>query len=150
MTRASLSDTLTALALGALPEHDHLIVEEAEISLPLLVPFAYILLRSSDVGLDRAIALVFRGRVWGLLANTMTLLVLVSVLAVTIGTVSAFLLERFRIFGRSFFAVTVTLPLCIPAFVSGFSWISLSFRFSGLGGAVMVMTMVAGIPSFAA
>lgn len=37
MTRASLSETLTALALGALPEHDHLIVEEAEISLPLLV-----------------------------------------------------------------------------------------------------------------
>jgi hypothetical protein len=37
MTRASLADTLTALALGALPEHDHLVVEEAEISLPLLV-----------------------------------------------------------------------------------------------------------------
>lgn len=37
MTRASLADTLTALALGAVPEHDHLVVEEAEISLPLLV-----------------------------------------------------------------------------------------------------------------
>lgn len=112
------------------------------ISLPLLIPFAYILLRSSEVGVDRAIALVFRERVWMLLGNTMTLLVLVSTIAVVLGTVSAFLLERYRIFGKTFFSVATTLPLCIPAFVASFSWISLSFRFAGLPGSVLVMTMV--------
>ncbi|HLS18440.1 MAG TPA: hypothetical protein VK090_01405, partial [Paracoccaceae bacterium] len=112
------------------------------ISLPLLIPFAYILLRSSEVSLDRAIALIFRERVWMLLGNTMTLLVLVSSISVVLGTASAFLLERYRIFGKSFFSVAVTLPLCIPAFVASFSWISLSFRFSGLPGSVLVMTMV--------
>lgn len=112
------------------------------ISLPLLIPFAYILLRSAEVGLERAIALLFRERVWLLLSNTMTLLVLVSVISMIIGTVSAFLLERFHIIGRTFFSVTTTLPLCIPAFVASFSWISLSFHFAGLPGSVMVMTMV--------
>jgi hypothetical protein len=37
MSRRTLSETLTALALGAAPDHPHLVVEEAEISLPLLV-----------------------------------------------------------------------------------------------------------------
>jgi iron(III) transport system permease protein len=114
----------------------------AGISAPMLIPPAYIILRSSDVGFDRAIALIFRERVWSLLGNTMTLLVLVSVLAICIGTASAFLLERYRIRGRRFFSITITLPLCIPAFVSSFSWVSLSFRFTGLPGSVLVMTMV--------
>jgi hypothetical protein len=37
MSRPTLADTLTALAFGAAPQHPHLVVEEAEISLPLLV-----------------------------------------------------------------------------------------------------------------
>lgn len=37
MTRATLSQTLTALAEGASPRHDHLTVDEAEIVLPMLV-----------------------------------------------------------------------------------------------------------------
>lgn len=114
----------------------------AVIAAPMLVPIAYILLRSSEVGLSRAVALVFRERVWMLLGNTMTLLVVVSVLSTILGTVSAFVLDRYRIFGRSFFSVAVTLPLCIPAFVAGFSWVSLSFRLTGLPGSVLVMTMV--------
>lgn len=114
----------------------------ALVALPMLIPFAYILLRSGEVGLVRAAALVFRERVWMLLGNTMTLLVVVSVLSMVLGTASAFILERYRVFGRSFFSVAVTLPLCIPAFVAGFSWVSLSFRFTGLPGSVLVMTMV--------
>jgi hypothetical protein len=37
MKRRTLADTLTELAFGAAPDHPHLVVEEAEISLPLLV-----------------------------------------------------------------------------------------------------------------
>src|SRR5690625_1166011 len=112
------------------------------ISLPILIPFAYILLRSSEVGLDRAIALVFRERVWMLLVNTMTLLVLVSAISIVLGTVSAFLLERYQIVGKSFFSVVSTVPLCIPAFIGSFRWISLSFRFAGRPGSVFVLSMV--------
>lgn len=112
------------------------------ISVPMLIPFAYIFSRSSDVSLQRAIELIFRERVWLLLGNTMALLFLVSIIAMSIGTVSAFLLERYRIFGKAFFSVAATLPLCIPAFVASFSWISLSFRFSGLPGSVLVMSIV--------
>ena len=37
MSRMTLSDTLTALALGVDPGHDIVSVEEAEISLPMIV-----------------------------------------------------------------------------------------------------------------
>ena len=37
MRRPELADTLTALALGACPEHETIVVEAAEISLPLVV-----------------------------------------------------------------------------------------------------------------
>lgn len=118
------------------------------ISLPLLLPFAYVLLRSSEVGLQRAVALVFRERVWMLFGNTVLLLVLVTALAITLGTVSAFLLQRYRVRGAAFYRVACTLPLCIPAFVASYSWISLSFRFEGLPGAVLVMTMTSAPLAF--
>lgn len=109
--------------------------------MPLLLPFAYVLLRSFEVGWDRAIELVFRQRVWDLLTNTLLLLILVTTIAMTMGTISAFLLERYRILGKSFFRVSSTLPLCIPAFVSSFTWISLTFEMEGLLGATIVMTL---------
>lgn len=111
------------------------------VSLPMLLPFVYVLLRSSDVGWSRAIELVFRERVWLLFGNTVLLLTLVTSFSMVLGTISAFALERYRIFGAAFFRVTSTLPLCIPAFVASFSWISLSFKMEGLLGSVLVMTM---------
>lgn len=111
------------------------------ISLPMLLPFAYVLLRSFDVGTQRAIELLFRERVWALFGNTLVLLVLVTALAIFLGTVAALLLERYRIAGSTFFKVSSTLPLCIPAFVASYTWISLSFKMEGLWGAVLVMTM---------
>ncbi|MEJ5081448.1 ABC transporter permease [Ochrobactrum sp. MYb379] len=112
------------------------------ISVLMLIPLAYIAIRTSNVGMDRAVALLFRERTWSLLGNTMILAILVSLISVSVGTCSALLLERYRIRGRQFFSLTITLPLCIPAFVSSFSWLSLSFRFSGLAGSVLVMSMV--------
>ena len=53
-----------------------------------------------------------------------------------------FLLERYRFFGKAFFfEVAMTLPLCIPAFVSCFTWISLTFRVEGFWGTIGIMTL---------
>ncbi|WP_084493558.1 ABC transporter permease [Brackiella oedipodis] len=111
------------------------------LTVPLLFPFLYLFLRSYDVGLNRAIELVFRERVWMLFSNTMILLVVVTGLSIVIGTVAAFALERYKIWGAPFFRVAATLPLCLPASVTSYTWISLSFKFEGLPGALLVMTM---------
>ena len=111
------------------------------IGLPLLLPFLYILFRAIEVGLDRSFELLIRPRMAELLSNTMLLMVCVTIGSIFLGTLCAFLLERYRFFGKSFFEVAMSLPLCIPAFVSCFTWISLTFRVEGFWGTIGIMTL---------
>jgi iron(III)-transport system permease protein hFbpB len=71
----------------------------------------------------------------------MLLMVCVTIGAISLGTLCAFLLERCRFFGKAFFEVAMSLPLCIPAFVSCFTWISLTFRVEGFWGTIGIMTL---------
>ena len=48
------------------------------ISLPLLLPFLYVIERAADVGLARSIELLWRPRMWELLSNTLLLMVFVT------------------------------------------------------------------------
>ena len=50
-------------------------------------------------------------------------------------------LERSNLPGRRIWGVILCLPFAVPAFVSGFTWVSLSPRFEGLGGAILVMAL---------
>lgn len=111
------------------------------IGLPLCLPFLYVILRATDVGLMRSVELLFRPRMAELLSNTMLLMICVTIGAISLGTLCAFLLERYRFFGKAFFEVAMTLPLCIPAFVSCFTWISLTFRVEGFWGTIGIMTL---------
>ena len=111
------------------------------ISLPLLLPFLYVIVRALEVGWTRSLELLWRPRMWELLSNTLLLMVCVTFGAITLGTLCAFLLERYRFWGKSFFQVAMTLPLCIPAFVSCFTWISLTFRVEGFWGTIGIMTL---------
>lgn len=72
------------------------------ISLPLLLPFICIIERAADVGLARSIELLWRPRMWELLSNTLLLMVFVTIFAIILGTLCAFLLERYRFWGKGF------------------------------------------------
>ena len=111
------------------------------ISLPLILPFLYVVVRAVDVGWVRSIELLWRPRMWELLSNTLLLMVCVTTFSIILGTVCAFLLERYRFWGKPFFKVAMTLPLCIPAFVSCFTWISLTFSVEGFWGTIGIMTL---------
>ena len=111
------------------------------IALPLLLPFLYVIVRAWEVGLHRSIELLWRPRMADLLLNTLLLMFCVTVGSIILGTFCAFLLERYRFFGKAFFQVAITLPLCIPAFVSCFTWISLTFRVEGFWGTIGIMTL---------
>ena len=88
----------------------------------------------------RSIELLWRPRMWELLSNTVLLMVFVTLLPL-FSARYAFLLERYRFWEKAFFQVAMTLPLCIPAFVSCFTWISLTFRVEGLWGTIGIMTL---------
>ena len=88
------------------------------ISLPLLLPFLYVIERAADVGLARSIELLWRPRMWELLSNTLLLMVFVTLFAIILGTLCAFFIRTLSLLGKRLFQVAMTLPLCIPAFVS--------------------------------
>jgi len=65
----------------------------------------------------------------------------VTAACAAIGLSLAWLLERSDLPGRRIWGVVLCLPFAVPAFVSSFTWVSLSAGFEGLGGAILVMTL---------
>ena len=55
------------------------------ISLPLILPFLYVVVRAVDVGWVRSIELLWRPRMWELLSNTLLLMVCVTTFSIILG-----------------------------------------------------------------
>jgi iron(III) transport system permease protein len=106
-----------------------------------LLPLLYVGLKAWQAGWHEALHLLWRPYVLGLMSNTLLLMTAVTVACAVIGLSLAWLLERSDLPGRRVWGVVLCLPFAVPAFVSGFSWVSLSPKFEGLGGAILVMTL---------
>ena len=106
-----------------------------------LLPLFYVALKAWQAGGHEAVRLLWRPYVFGLLGNTLMLMFGVTLACVVIGVSLAWLLERSDLAGRRLWGVILCLPFAVPAFVSSFTWVSLSSSFEGLGGAILVMTL---------
>lgn len=109
-------------------------------ALVLLTP-AFLLLRAAQLGWANLSHLLLRGLVATLLWNTFRLTVAVTALTATIGVGAAWFVERTRLPGRRLWGVAVVLPIAIPEFVVGESWVSVLPAFRGYLAAVVVMTL---------
>ncbi|MCK3655893.1 hypothetical protein A4G19_09010 [Pasteurellaceae bacterium Macca] len=113
------------------------------ILIPMTFPLVYIAQYGISADVTEAISLIFRYETAQLLYNTLLLCLSVTSLAVFFGLICAFFLERCRIRGKNLLSTLISLPLCIPALVSSFTWFSIDTRlFSGFFGATFVMTLV--------
>lgn len=105
------------------------------------LPVLYVIMRAQTAGWDVAAGLIFRPRVWTLVVNTFSVAATVAAFACIIAAVSAWLVERSDLPGRRLWNVVLTLPYAVPAFVSGYSWVSLFPKVSGFWGSVLVLTL---------
>jgi iron(III) transport system permease protein len=105
------------------------------------LPLFFVLARAVQTGWHEAWALLWRPFVFGLLANSLKLMLLVTLGCALIGLGMAWLVERSDLRWRRCWHVLLCLPFAIPAFVSGFTWVSISPLFEGLGGTVLVMVL---------
>lgn len=124
--------------------HGHsifLLLPVALITGMLCLPILYIASRAHETGWHRAAQLMFRQRVLDLLLNTLTLAGTVTAASIVIGVATAWFIERTHLPGRQAWNAIVTIPFAIPAFVGGYSWISLFPNIEGLGGAFLVTTL---------
>lgn len=106
------------------------------------LPLFYVVARTVQAGWHEAWHLLWRPFVFGLLANTLKLMVLVTVGCAVIGMALAWLVERSDLRWRRQWNVLLCLPFAIPSFVAGFTWISIGPMFEGLGGTVLVMVLL--------
>ncbi len=106
-----------------------------------LLPLLYVCTKAWQAGWAQAVHLLWRPFVFGLMRNTLLLMVGVTVTCALVGLSLAWLLERSNLPGRRLWGVILCLPFAVPAFVSSFTWVSLSASFEGLGGAILVMSL---------
>ena len=103
-----------------------------------VAPLLYICWVAVEVGYQRGVELVFRGRVGDLLANTIALLATTVPLALVIGVGAAWVVERTDLPGRRLLGVVLAAPLAIPAFVAGYAWLGLIPSIGGLWGGTLI------------
>lgn len=106
-----------------------------------LLPLLYVGTKAWQAGWSEALHLLWRPYVFGLMRNTLLLMVGVTLTCALAGLSLAWLLERSNLAGRRLWGVILCLPFAVPAFVSSFTWVSLSASFEGLGGAILVMSL---------
>lgn len=88
-----------------------------------LLPLAYLVVRSTELGWDRTLDIVVSQRVGGLLWRTGVLAVTVTVSSVAIAVPVAWLTVRTDLPLRRFWVIVTALPLAIPTYVGGFAFI---------------------------
>lgn len=111
------------------------------VALLVLLPLGFLLDQALSIGWSQVEALLFRPFVGTLLKNTL-LLVLVATTACTgLGVIVAWLVERTDLPGRRVWAVLAALPITVPAFVTSYSWVSLTPAVQGFGGAALIVTL---------
>ncbi|MEY4494703.1 MAG: hypothetical protein RL570_818 [Actinomycetota bacterium] len=106
-----------------------------------LAPVSYLLVRLTDFGFDKFLANVLRPRSFELLGNSILLALCVSVSAVIIGSLQAWLSVRTTIRGRALFAILAALPLAMPSYVTAYTFTALFPGFKGFAASWLVLTI---------
>lgn len=107
-----------------------------------LTPLFYLAVRALDSGLPTFLDIVSRPRTGELLVRSVALAGAVTVACIVLGTVGAWLVVRTDLPGRRAWAVLLVLPLAVPSYVAGFTWISEWPSLAGFPGAFAVLTAV--------
>jgi iron(III) transport system permease protein len=103
-------------------------------------PLFFVIIQAIGTGWGPVVALLHRPLALQLIEHTVELVTVVGAATITIGFGAAYLVECTDLPGRRFFGVALVLPLAVPEFVQGFSWVSLTTSVRGYWGAVLVMT----------
>src|SRR5262249_1332017 len=111
------------------------------VTVTVLLPVAFLLWQAGHAGWGTIWPLMFRHLTWTLLLKTIQLAVIVTCCSGGIAVRAAGVIERTNLPMRGFWRAVVVLPLAIPDFVIGYTWLSLTPAVHGLFGASLVMTL---------
>ena len=100
------------------PISPRLVIAVGLVALFVAVPLAYIFIRALEAE-PEAWRRLFQTRIWGLLGNTLLLVVAVTGGALLTGVSMAWFTEQTELPGRKIFRWLLAMPLAIPAYIGG-------------------------------
>jgi iron(III) transport system permease protein len=118
-----------------------LLVISAAVALLALAPVGFLFDQSLSTGWDEVQRLLFRAFVGDLLINTTSLVAVGTASCAILGVSVAWLVERTDLPGRRVWAVLAALPITVPAFVTSYSWVSITPAVQGFWGAAGIVTL---------
>jgi ABC-type spermidine/putrescine transport system permease subunit II len=113
----------------------------AAVALLVLAPIGFLLDQTFSTGWDEVERLLFRSFVGELLVNTTTLVAVGTAACTVLGVAVAWTVERTDLPGRRAWAVLAALPITVPAFVTSYSWVSITPAVQGFWGAAGIVTL---------
>jgi len=111
------------------------------VSAIVLVPLVFLVVQAVQVGWAELRHLLFRHITAVLVWNTVSLVVVVTVICAVVGTLAAWFVERTDVPCRRLFTVLLVIPLGIPDFVVSFGWKGIFPSIGGFWAAVLVMSL---------
>jgi iron(III) transport system permease protein len=118
-----------------------LFVVSAAVALLVLAPVGFLFDQTFSTGWDEVRRLLFRPFVGRLLVNTTSLVAVGTVACAILGVAVAWFVERTDLPGRRAWAVLAALPITVPAFVTSYSWVSITPAVQGFWGAAAIVTL---------
>ncbi|HXR30275.1 MAG TPA: iron ABC transporter permease [Solirubrobacterales bacterium] len=118
-----------------------LLLVAAAVALLALAPVAFLLDQALSTGWDEVRLLLLRPFVGDLLLKTTTLVAVGTVACAVLGVAVAWFVERTDLPGRRAWAVLAALPITVPAFVTSYSWVSITPAVQGFWGAAGIVTL---------
>jgi iron(III) transport system permease protein len=118
-----------------------LLLLSAAIALLALAPVGFLLDQALSAGWSEVDRLLFRPYVGHLLTNTLALVAAGTAATTVLGVGVAWLVERTDLPGRRAWAVLAALPITVPAFVTSYSWVSITPVVQGFAGATAIVTL---------
>ncbi|MCX6465648.1 MAG: ABC transporter permease subunit, partial [Pseudonocardiales bacterium] len=146
-TLAERPETAAPVAVPARPVRRRraplpLLVWGAVAGVVAVVPLGYLAARALERGPGGAVAVLARPRTLELLGASVLLAASVTVTCVVVGSLAAWLVVRTDLPARRTFGVLFALPLAVPSYVAGFTWISEAPQLAGFWGAFGVLAAV--------
>jgi iron(III) transport system permease protein len=106
-----------------------------------LLPLGYLLIRAGEAGADRVTAELLTARVGELAARSVGLAAVVTAACAVLGVGTAFLAIRTDLPAPRGFSVLAALPLAVPTYIAGFTWVSTVDGFAGFWASALVLTL---------
>ncbi|HXV93897.1 MAG TPA: iron ABC transporter permease [Pseudonocardia sp.] len=107
-----------------------------------VTPLVYLAVRALEPGLATFLEILGRPRTGELLVRSVALAGAVTAACLVVGVAAAWLVTRTDLPGRRAWAVLLALPLAVPSYVAGFTWIAEWPSLAGFWGAFAVLTAV--------